>query len=293
MVIIRIKGGLGNQLFQYASAFSLAKRLNTELKLDTSFYPQQTLRGFKLDKLEVDFREIYEPEKWVEILKNKYINKGLRKANIKEIPIGTNAIYLLETRSDIVEQFFTIKKDKIYVDGYYQSEKYFAEYRDTLLQQFVPSYKPEEEYSYVLEEIKNTLSVGVHVRRGDFIKGANDSNPNHYLLGEQYYHNALRYMSEKLPTSAVYYWFSDDIEWVKSCFGEKENFRFVSLHTKNGDIDEMQVMKRCQHIIAANSTFSWWAAWLNENPKAIKTVPEKRFGNLHMIPNGWIRLPVE
>lgn len=76
MVIIRIKGGLGNQLFQYASAFSLAKRLNTELKLDASFYPQQTLRGFKFDKLEVDFREIYEPEKWVEILKNKYINKG-------------------------------------------------------------------------------------------------------------------------------------------------------------------------------------------------------------------------
>lgn len=109
----------------------------------------------------MDFREIYEPEKWVEILKNKYINKGLRKANIKEIPIGTNAIYLLETRSDIVEQFFTIKKDKIYVDGYYQSEKYFAEYRDTLLQQFVPSYKPEEEYSYVLEEIKNTRNCFV------------------------------------------------------------------------------------------------------------------------------------
>lgn len=293
MVIIRIKGGLGNQLFQYASAYSLAKRLNTELRLDTSFYPRQTLRGFKLDKLKVDCQDIYVPKTLVEILKSRYINKGLRKANVKIIPIGNNAIYLLETRSDIVEEFFTIDKDKIYVDGYYQSEEYFAKYREALLRQFVPSYKPEEEYSDVLEEIRGSLSVGVHVRRGDFIKGANDHNPNHYLLGEQYYHNALRYMSERLPSNTVYYWFSDDIEWVKSCFGEKKNFRFISLHTKNGDIDEMQIMKHCHHIIAANSTFSWWAAWLNENPIAIKTVPEKRFGNLHMIPDGWIKIPVE
>lgn len=293
MVIIRIKGGLGNQLFQYASAYSLAERLNTELKLDTTFYPQQTLRGFKLDKMAVDHREVLEPGKWIEILKSKYINKGLRKANIKEIPAGKGAVYLLETRSNIVEQFFTINAEMIYADGYYQSEKYFADHREALLRQFVPAYEPEEEFSQALDEVKATLSVAVHVRRGDFIKGANDPNPNHYLLGEQYYHNALRYMSEKLPADTVYYWFSDDMDWVKTCFGEKANYKFISLHTGNGDIDEMQVMKHCRHIIAANSTFSWWGAWLNENPNAIKTVPEKRFGNLHMIPEGWIKIPVE
>ena len=293
MVIVRIKGGLGNQLFQYAAGYSLAKRLNTEMRLDTSFYPQQTLRGFKLDKLAIEYKETVMPGRIVELFKSKYLNKGLRSANIRKLPIGKDEIYILETRSDMMDLFFTEKAKKIYIDGYYQSEKYFKDHHDDLLQQFVPSYEPEMEYLEVVEQVKKNLSVAVHVRRGDFIKGANDPNPNHYLLGEQYYHNALRYMSEKLPTSAVYFWFSDDIEWVKSCFGEKEYFRFVSLHTKNGDIDEMQIMKHCQHIIAANSTFSWWAAWLNENPRAIKTVPEKRFGNLHMIPGGWIKIPVE
>lgn len=293
MVIVRIKGGLGNQLFQYAAGYSLAKRLNTEMRLDTTFYPQQTLRGFKLDKLAIESKETVTPGKIIEVFKSKYLNKGLRNANIRKLPIGKDAIYILETRSDMMDLFFTEKAETIYIDGYYQSEKYFKDHRDELLKQFLPAYKPEKEYIEAVDQVERDLSVAVHVRRGDFIKGANDPNPNHYLLGEQYYHNALKYMAAKLSADAVYYWFSDDIDWVKTCFGEKDNYRFVSLHTKNGDIDEMQVMKHCRHIIAANSTFSWWAAWMNDRSDAIKTVPEKRFGNLHMIPETWIKIPVE
>lgn len=293
MVIVRIKGGLGNQLFQYAAGYSLAKRLNTELRLDTTFYPQQTLRGFKLDKLAIEYKETVTPGKIIELFKSKYLNKGLRNANIRKLPIGKDAIYILETRSDIMDLFFTEEAETIYIDGYYQSEKYFKDHCNALLQQFVPAYEPEKEYLEAVEQVERDLSVAVHVRRGDFIKGANDSNPNHYLLGEGYYHNAMKYMAERLPADAVYYWFSDDIDWVKSCFGEKDNYRFIRLNTKNCDIDEMQVMKHCHHIIAANSTFSWWAAWMNDKRDAIKTVPEKRFGNLHMIPEGWVKILVE
>ena len=91
----------------------------------------------------------------------------------------------------------------------------------------------------------------------------------------------------------MFFWFSDDIDWVKQNFGERENFRFVSLHTKHADIDEMMLMKNCKHIIAANSTFSWWASWLNEHKDALHICPAKRYGNLHMIPENWIKIGVE
>ena len=293
MVTARIKGGLGNQLFQYAAGYALAKRMNQKLELDSSFFPQQTLRGFKLGHLNVTFGDAVERQSGlVKAYKNKYLNKTLRKANVRVLPCGKQTKYLLETRSDIVPEFFNISAPNIYLDGYYQSEKYFREYKADLIKQFTPNYPSEAEYESVLAEIQGCEAVAVHVRRGDFLSAQNDPNPNHYLLGEQYYHNALKYVTEHLE-NPVFFWFSDDIDWVKQNFGERENFRFVSLHTKHADIDEMMLMKNCKHIIAANSTFSWWASWLNKHENALHICPAKRYGNLHMIPENWVKIGVE
>lgn len=293
MIISRIKGGLGNQLFQYAVGYSVAKRLNSELALDISFFPKQKLRGYKLDMLNIDFKQKEIPNAMIRLLTNKYINKFLRKANIQKIKLGDKYSYLQETKSDIMDIVFAEKTDNIFLEGYYQSELYFKEERSDLIRQFIPLYPMEDEYKEKEYEIKNTLSVAVHVRRGDFLKAQNDSNPRHYLLGPQYYYNALKYLKEQLPENAIYYWFSDDIPWVKKNFEDASNYQYVKLSTKNCDIDEMMLMKNCKHIIAANSTFSWWASWLNESPDAIRIVPEKRFGNKHMIPDSWIKLPCE
>lgn len=293
MVIIRIKGGLGNQLFQYAAGYSLAKRLNQKVELDSSFFPQQSLRGFKLESLNVSFRDITEfQNSLVMVYREKYLNKLLRKINIRVLPCGKQTSYLLETKSDIVPEFFDMECSNIYLDGYYQSEQYFKEYKKDLIKQFTPNYSSEIEYESVLAEIEGCEAVAVHVRRGDFLNAQNDHNPNHYLLGEQYYHNALRYVEEHLE-NPTFFWFSDDIDWVKRNFGEKENFRFISLHTKHADIDEMMLMKNCKHIIAANSTFSWWASWLNEHENMMHICPAKRYGNLYMIPDEWIKIEVE
>ena len=293
MITVRIKGGLGNQLFQYASAYALSSRLNQKLVIDNSFFHSQTLRGYKLANLNIESKEItLNEQKLVKIYKNKYLNKVLRKMNFRTLPCMNNTSYLLETRSDIVPEFFTINKKNIYIDGYYQSTKYFSEYRQSLLEQFTPTYPMEAEYIEELEKILECNSVAVHLRRGDFLNAQNDSNPNHYLLGEQYYHNSLKYI-EKNVENPVFFWFSDDIEWVKKKFGEKQNYRFVSLKTKHGDIDELMLMKNCHHIISANSTFSWWASWLNEHEDAIHTCPERRYGNLHMIPEDWVKIPVD
>lgn len=295
MVTVRIKGGLGNQLFQYAAGYALAKRLNQPMQMDISFFPEQTLRGFKLAQLNTESNQIVEKCDFpVSLYKNKYLNKLLRIADVRVLPCGHKGTFLLETRSDIVPEYFTIDKDNVYLDGYYQSEEYFKEYKKELLQQFIPNYEPQEDFVAALNMIleSGNNSVAVHVRRGDFLRVQHSNNSRQYLLGKAYYHNAIRYMNMKL-SSPSFFWFSDDIEWVKQNFGDVENHHFISMRTQQPDIDEMMLMKNCSHIIAANSTFSWWAAWLNGHEDAIRICPAKRYGNLHMIPIGWKQIRID
>lgn len=290
MIVVRIKGGLGNQLFQYAAAYALSKRTKQKMKLDNSFFAHQSLRGYKLDKLNTVYKDTNPIlPLCVKITKNRYVNKLLRKIKIS-LPLK-KPLYLLENKSDIMDEFFLIGCEDVYLDGYYQSERYFKEYRDELCRQFTTAYSPEQEYVDALNTIKNCTSVAVHVRRGDFLKVQHNSNPNHYLLCANYYHNAISYI-EKAIDNPVFFWFSDDIDWVKENFGEQNNYVFVTMHTKNPDIDELMLMKNCKHIIAANSTFSWWASWLNENEGALHLCPAKRYGNKEMIPDEWVRIPV-
>lgn len=289
MITVRIKGGLGNQLFQYAIGYALAKESGQELRFNPSFTSNMTPRGYKLPNLQVQYSDVVEdkelPSK-VRILKNKYVNKACRLVKGGEIYKYKNGIYFLEKDESSRPGVLKLRAENMYIDGYFQSEKYFVKYRGDLLKQIKPSYAPEGEYEKVLGEIKTFNSVAVHVRRGDFKK---DNNPLHYLLEDGYYRNALRYVEERVG-KPVYFWFSDDIDWVKENFGERENFNFVSLHTAHADIDEMMLMKNCRNIITANSTFSWWAAWLNESSKAITICPERAYGNKDMIPERWVKV---
>lgn len=294
MIEVRIKGGLGNQLFQYALGYSTARRLNTKLVQDISFFPGQTLRGYKLNSLKTDFTktENGSSSKKAELIKNKYLNKFLRIRDREVISLGKNRKYILETKSDMIGAVQSDCCKNLYIDGYYQSEKYFKDYREDLIRQYMPAYEPEKEYTDALNIIQSCDSVAVHVRRGDFLKAQNDPNPNHYLLDAPYYHNALSYSVSHIA-EPTYFWFSDDIDWVKKNFGQHNNYHFVSLHTSHADIDEMMLMKNCHHIITANSTFSWWAAWLNEHVDAIRICPAKRYGNKEMIPESWVKVGVE
>lgn len=294
MITVRIKGGLGNQLFQYAAGYALSKRLEQPLALDNSFFPCQTLRGYKLGSLNITCKSITEQDDTIfrKCLKNRYVNKAVRKLHKTLIPCGGNTIYLIENGVGIIPEYYMDFEKNVYLDGYFQSQQYFLNYRKELIEQFTPGYEPDQKYIQWLRKIQDCNSVAVHVRRGDFLKAQNDSNPRHYLLGEYYYKQALRIMGERVK-NPQFYWFSDDIDWVKRNFNELDESNFISLKTKNADIDEMMLMKNCQHIIAANSTFSWWSAWLNENENAIKMVPGKPYGIPEMIPEDWIKIPVE
>ena len=102
----------------------------------------------------------------------------------------------------------------------------------------------------------------------------------------------MNLISEIVETP-VFFWFSDDMEWVKAYIGNSLDFQFVSIKTSHGDIDDMMLMKNCKHIITANSTFSWWAAWLNDHKEAIRIVPEKAYGMDGMIPDSWVKMGID
>ncbi len=291
MITIRIKGGIGNQLFQYAAGYSLAKRLGQDLDLDTSFFLNQTLREYRLDKMNIENGSIANDKDYswiVSVSRNRYVNRLLRMLKKSDLNAGAGWKILIEAEPAIKDTFFSISGQKIFVDGYYQSVKYFEKNRQDLLRQFTPNYLEEAQFKEMLHRIKTCNSVAVHVRRGDFIK-AQHYNAKHYLLDEEYYIEAIKYIEKKIE-APQFFWFSDDIEWVKSNFGKKENFNYVSLSTTNPDIDEIMLMKESNSIITANSTFSWWGAWLNENDNSIKIVPSKNYGSDGMIPDSWIKI---
>ena len=289
MIIVRIKCGLGNQLFQYAAAYALSKRLNQPFLL----YFGASDRPFRLNQLNVFVKTLIPEENLPHeftIMKNRYVNDSLSKLGITQHLFG-KWLYFRERGEECLEEFLAIneKNENIYMDGYFQSDECFKQYRNDLLRQFQPSYPAEASYVQALEQIKGCNSVAVHVRRGDFLASP---HPFHYQLPADYYRRAITYMRERLETP-IFFWFSEDYEWIYGNFDIEKDFRFVKIKTANGDIDDMMLMRNCNHIITANSTFSWWGAWLNENENGICVVPEKPFGIRQMIPDSWIKFPVE
>lgn len=295
MIIVRIKEGLGNQMFQYATAYALAKRLNQPLLL----FPDKDNknRPFRLTQLNIN-EPIIKPEELpleIKLIRNRNMNYAIRRLHcIKEshqdqyiqFQLG-KWLYFSELQNGFQEAFLALNGDNIFIDGYFLSHSLFEKCRKDLLSRFVSSYPGEPDYNNALKQIKGCNSVAIHVRRGDY---QFDNHPYHYLLGADYYRRAISYIRKQV-VAPVFFWFSEDFEWVSEHFVSEKDFRFIKLQTMYRDIDEMMLMKNCKHIIMANSTFSWWAAWLNEHENSIRIIPEKRFGN-EMIPDSWVPFPV-
>jgi hypothetical protein len=254
MITIRLKGGLGNQMFQYAAGRALALENRTGLRLDVSYF------DFKLPG----------------ITKRAY---GLDVFNVKAEIVKTSFFRF------ILEKIFSKKKEE-----YFQSPKYFQEHEDTLRQDFTLK-EPLSDTSKILqEEIKNGNSVGVHVRRGDYA-----TNSFNLLMSADYYSKGIEYISQKTNIEKIYV-FSDDISWCK----ENLNFIYPTVFVENvysGRHGEghMMLMMECKNFIIANSSFSWWAAWLGTNPQKIIVAPKQWFKNdimstADLIPEGWTRI---
>lgn len=290
MIYVRLKGGLGNQLFQYAAGYALSRERNQGLVLDISYYNKNN-NDYRLDKLGLDDNVLVTDKNrfCIRILHNKFINKGIRIIGVENPYIGKDGLYILESKAETLDSYFKREATNIYLDGYFQTPKYFEKYKYDIQNQFEIKDNLLDGIERELDSIRNSNSVAVHVRRGDFIQAQHDQSGFHYLLNEEYYGRAIDYINRHVE-HAVFFCFSNDTEWVKKNWGNRFKFNYINVESADADLLEFELMKNCKHIISANSTFSWWASWLNRNETAIRIVPKKRYGNADMIPTQWIKL---
>ena len=288
MIIVNLKGGLGNQLFQYATGRALSLRNNDKLKLDVTGYAEHngidTLRQYSLSHFDIK-AEIAKPE---EIKKLKYpfgiISKGLRYFRAK---------ILRQFNVNFVPSIFN-RKGSFYLDGFFQTEKYFVDRQNEIRNDIVlktPFSGNALEISNVIKNAKG--SVSLHVRRGDY---ALDPRTNQYwgTCGPEYYTKALEYISSRIGKDIHVFVFSDGIDWVKEHIPVKYPVTYVS-NPEIKDYEELVLMSQCNHHIIANSSFSWWGAWLNQKSDKIVVSPSvwaRKDTELYkdIIPSTWIRM---
>jgi len=286
MIIVNIKGGLGNQMFQYALGKHLTLKNNDELKLDTESIIRANeigniYRPFALSDLNIK-KEIATTEE-IKSLKYPYgiLSKVWRQFSFK----------ILRRFNVLFNPSVLNGTGNIYLDGYWQSPNYFRDIRDVLLEEFTLTAALSTEAASYANTISEKVAVSLHVRRGDYV-----TNPRvlkeYGVCSIEYYKRAIEHIESSVD-SPTYFVFSDDIEWVEENLPLAGNTVFVKGKDVT-DTEELTLMSKCQHNIIANSSYSWWGAWLNQNQNKIVVAPtpwfEREPYDKDLIPNSWIQL---
>lgn len=285
MVIVKMSGGLGNQMFQYA-LYRKIQQTGKAVKLDlSSFQDKNAFRRFSLDIFPIEYQtaNLEECRKLGEC-SYRPVDKIRRKM------FGLKESYYQEDL-DKGYQPEILEMDPVYLDGYWQCERYFQDIREKILEDYTFPKKISIESSRLQERIKNTESVSIHIRRGDYLDAANYKIYGNICTVE-YYQSAISRM-RKLCEKPNFYLFSNDSEWAKEIFGDTEDITIVEEDKERPDYEDMFLMSRCKHNIIANSSFSWWAAWLNQNENKRVIAPVKWFNNhsvTDVICDDWIRI---
>lgn len=284
MIIIRLNGGIGNQMFQYAMGRSLSVKNNTDLFLDIEEYDENNFRRYELDKFRINAR-IATKREIASIKPNKILNF------IDRFKHFSKRRYLKERQFNFDKEVLEAG-DNIYIDGYFQDEKYFKDIEDNIKKEFTLKDEVTEATAEWIKKAEGCDSISLHIRRGDYAQNKK-TNQFHGTCGIDYYEKAIKIVSEKIKDSNFFI-FSDDIAWAKNNL--KLNFPAYFVSDGNiSDYEELIIMSRCKHNIIANSSFSWWGAWLNDNPKKIVIAPQKwfatdKFNTENLIPEKWTSL---
>lgn len=273
MIIIRFIGGLGNQMFQYA-LYEKYKSLGCEVYADLSAYEKSGME-YQLDIFGIHVTQAQKKD----IRRLSGNGMDLRSRIARKLGMKKST-YCVEDPEVHYEPWILDLKEA-YLDGYWQTEKYFSDIRSLLLEKFVfpKSSRPENEKA--LERIQNTESVSIHIRRGDYLSGR-EFELYGGICSLKYYEKAAAYFRSKLQ-SPVFFVFSDDIPWVRNHL-KLENAVYADWNNGTEDFYDMYLMMNCRHNILANSSFSWWAAWLNQNLEKEVLAPSRWF-NLHLAPD--------
>jgi hypothetical protein len=292
MVVVDLSGGLGNQLFQYATGRAISLRTDSDLRLNTvqlgkDMSPDVEKRGLQLKpfNLPVEFVNVAPKSRYVDFLYDKLDNINAKlAAHLLDIYKSKNPVIfdpkVLELPSDIR------------LLGHWQSEKYFLEYKDRLRQEITISKKPNKENQQWLMKINETNSASIHIRRGDYVNLGRE-------LPTDYYHKAIARLLNSIGDLDLFF-FSDDLDWVHRQQDQiipddhQSRVHYVDCNNKETGYEDLRLMRTCDHHIIANSTFSWWAAWLNRSNNKYVIAPvfwiRQSIDQLDVVPERWISI---
>ncbi|MFH1615459.1 MAG: alpha-1,2-fucosyltransferase [Planctomycetota bacterium] len=299
MIIVYLKGGLGNQLFQYALGRHLAEIHNTELKLDVSAYGYSTpqadtfcgLRKYALHPFSIkeNFASREQVKQLTEV-KQTALREWLHNLLHKHPP---------RPRSFICGNYTSFNPgilklpDNVYLEGYWQSEKYFLGISRIIHREFAVKTPQSGRDRELAEQMASTCSVAVSVRRGDYASQPKKQQ-THGLCDRDYYLRCVEFIVQKLA-KPHFFVFSDEIAWCRENLKLPYPVVFIDHNGPDKIHENLRLMSQCRHDIISNSTFAWWGAWLNQNPDKIVLAPEKWFAkadksSADLLPDRWIKL---
>jgi len=287
MIITRLRGGLGNQMFQYAVARAVAYRVDMPLKMDIRSFKKDSLRRYSLGYFNI--KEEFATEEEIESLNpdRRNIRNVVEKIKERTKPWYERKL-IKETSFSYNPDILKIKKSA-YIKGYWQSEKYFKDISEVIREDFTFKKEPDKIYPGLIERINDVNSVSLHIRRGDY-----GTNKKFYLLSLDYYCKGIDLITSRVK-KPEFFVFSDDIRWAKENLKLSVPCTFVEQNSKDRDCEELRLMTGCKHHIIANSSFSWWGAWLCNYSEKIVVAPGRWFATpvkdtKDLLPEGWLKI---
>jgi hypothetical protein len=295
MITVKLMGGLGNQMFQYALGRQLATLRQTNLCLDLSSYvdlvPGDTPRHYEMDifNIQASLDGSYHP----------YRGQNSTKPFGKQLGAALAALGGKKRQPLVREHGFPFQSqvldapDGSYLIGYWHTEKYFKDIRNQLVKDFSIKKPPNKANRDMAAKIAKVPAVSLHVRRGDYITNAN-ANRFHGLAPMDYYNAAVKLMAEKVK-DPHFFVFSDDPKWTQENIKIGKHTTYVTHNDANTGYEDMRLMTGCRHHIIANSSFSWWGAWLNPRADKVVIAPERWFADpdtdtRDIYAEGWLKL---
>jgi|JI6StandDraft_1071083.scaffolds.fasta_scaffold02680_6 hypothetical protein len=292
MIVVKLIGGLGNQMFQYALGKKLALENNHELLLDCSFFNEtgtHTPRQYELDVFKLNASIASEEQLALFRSKNE---SGIAGMFHRFFPFARDYRTFSERGHQFQPEVLNVSGNTLFI-GYWQSELYFSDIRTELLQEFEFAASLAGLNEELAIKITTCNAVSLHIRRGDYVSNAS-ANSFHGLCDLDYYQRGMDYL-QRHETDLELFVFSDDIAWAKDHLHFNLPMTFIDHNKGKGSSEDMRLMSMCKHNIIANSSFSWWGAWLNTYAKKRVVAPKKWFlddaiNTENIIPTSWIQL---
>jgi len=276
MVIAKVMGGLGNQLFIYAAAKRLSLINNAALRLDTlsAYAEDEYSRAYDLNHFRLNAEQASNEDVYT-------LNLGSRRNfryHINKILPLRHKCFIRENKP-FDPRLLNLKiANKVYLDGYWQDENYFKDIGATIRKDFEIISPHDHTNIELAKGISGSNAICLHARRLKY----------EHLLSPKYYNLAVEYMAKKV-TSPHFYCFSDDMGWIRDNVAINYPVTYISHNKESKAYEDLWLMTRCKHYIVANSTFSWWGAWLNPDPSKIIIAP-RNWGYRAAVPKDWVVL---